>query len=115
MGVRDIQAAEGKSQVLLEVGDNAINPASLLHGGVVYTLCDVAAYTALLSILPMDREAVTHNINVSVLRPVKYGTRVVFTAEVVKTGKTLCFIHAKAAVDDNIVAMASVTKSIVDR
>lgn len=115
IGVRDIRASEGKSRVLLEVADNAINPASLLHGGVVYTLCDVAAYTALLSVLPINREAVTHNINVSVLRPVKYGKRVIFTAEVVKMGRTLCFIDAKATVDDKIIASASVTKSIIER
>lgn len=115
VGVRDIQASEGKSRVFLKVEDNAINPASMLHGGVVYTLCDVAAYTALLSVLPSDREAVTNNISVSILRPVKYGADVVFTAEVVKLGKTLCFIYAKACVSDTIVASASITKSIISR
>lgn len=115
VGVRDIQASEGRSRVLLEVEDNAINPASMLHGGVVYTLCDVAAYTALLSILPTDREAVTHNIAISILRPAKYGARIVFTAEVVKLGRTLCFIQVKACEDDTIIASASVTKSIIDR
>jgi len=89
------------------------NPAGLLHGGLLYALCDVAAYCALLSIIDESETGVTHQINVQVLRPVKLRSQIKVEGHVVKRGKSLAFIETKAYVADKLVAMASITKSMI--
>jgi len=80
---------------------------------LIYALCDVAAYSALLSIIDESESGVTHQINVQVLRPVRLGAELSLIASVVKRGKSLAFIESKAYVADKIVASASITKSII--
>jgi len=112
-GIKSIEATDGRSVVTLEVGPSIINPAGMLHGGVIYALCDVAAYTALLSILAVEQEAVTHDIHVSVLRPVDEGKKIRIEAQVIKRGKSIAFIDSKATVEGIIFATARITKTII--
>lgn len=113
LGVEKIAAHEGSSRFSVPVEGAVLNPANVLHGGVIYTLCDVAAYTALLSLLPDDREAVTHDIHVAVLRPAVRGETVTFCGNVIRQGKALAFLEATAMVGDRLIARAAVTKSLM--
>ena len=76
-------------------------------------LCDVCAYSGLISALGDQEDAVTHDIHVSVLRPVKEGSEVIYKSSIVKRGRTLCFINVEARSNDKLIATARVTKSMI--
>jgi uncharacterized protein (TIGR00369 family) len=111
MDLRD--AANPSAGVWFPVAEPAQNQAALLHGGVVYTFLDVASYLALLPLLSDDEHAVTHDVTVSLLRPVAAGKRVDITGTVLRRGRAVAFMRAEATVEGEIVAAGQVTKSIV--
>ena len=112
-GIRDIQSKEGQSEVLVEVTGDMLNPAHMLHGGLIYALCDVAAYTALLSRIDENQTGVTHQINVQVIRPVNLGDKMIVKGRLIRLGRSLSFLESKAYVNDKLVASATITKSMV--
>lgn len=114
LGIFDWYSKDGRGRLSIIVNASNSNPNGMLHGGIIYTLCDVSAYIALLGILPTHVEAVTHDIHVSVLRPVSASEKVTFNATVIKTGKRLCFIDSVATLKNDIIATARVTKSLID-
>lgn len=110
----DIQHAEaGRSRVVLQVHAQNQNMLNVLHGGVICSVLDVAAYAALISVLAPDQAGVTHDIHVSMLRPATSGTTVVFEGEVVRSGKSLAFVDARATIDGQLIASARITKSLI--
>lgn len=112
LGVTDLQAHGGEATLRLTVGEASANPAGVLHGGVVYMLCDVAAYAALLSLLEHDREAASHDIHVSVMAPAIPGEAVRFHGRVVHRGRRLVFTEAEAHAGDRLLATARITKTV---
>lgn len=113
LGLTDFGSENGQGKLRLVVSEKLINPAGALHGGVVYAVLDVVAYTALCSQLADKQEAATHDIHVSVMRPTKLGDVLEFSAEVEKLGRSLAFISATATVAGKKVATARITKSIL--
>lgn len=113
LGVTGIESADGAATLHFTVNSYAVNPAGALHGGVLYTLCDVAAYSALLSQLPMDREAVTHDLHVSVMRAAGEGEAVVVSARVRRLGRSIAFIDVEAHAGERLLATARATKSLI--
>ena len=111
MELRD--AADPSAGVWFPVAGPSQNQAALLHGGVVYTFLDVASYLALLPQLSDDEHAVTHDVAVSLLRPVAAGKRVDITGTVLRRGRAVAFMRAEATVDGEVVAAGQVTKSVV--
>ena len=83
-----------------------------LHGGVLYALMDAVSMLALLPTLTPAQHAVTHDLHASMMRSVAPGARCRLSAQVIRQGRTLAFIEAKACVDGAVVASARVTKSI---
>ena len=114
-GITEIKSSAGKGSFMVEVNESCVNPNDVLHGGVLYLLCDICAYTALVEMLKDDEEAVSHDIHVSLMRPVNKGEIMHFSAEVLKKGRSLCFIRVEALLGDKLVATSTVTKSIVPR
>ena len=113
IGVETLHAKQGRSHFEIVVGSNTVNPYGVFHGGVVYTLCDMACYVALLSELASGEDAVTHDIHVSVLRAAKIGDRIRFQGKVIKRGRNLGFMEAEAYLGEQLIARAAVTKSIL--
>lgn len=113
MGVERIQASDGESRFEIIVNEQILNPRAALHGGVIYTLCDMACYTALLSTLADNEDAATHDLHVSVLRAAKLGDRVSVHGRVLKRGRHNAFMEAELHSGGKLLAKASVTKSIV--
>lgn len=113
LGVRDIQAEDGCGRLEFTADGLTINPAGMLHGGVIYTLADVCAYAGLLSKLAPDQEAVTHDLHVSVLRPVPSGQTVTVQSEIRRLGRAICFLDVSVESGGKLVATARVTKSII--
>ncbi|MDB4942166.1 MAG: uncharacterized protein JWP97_1700 [Labilithrix sp.] len=86
-----------------------------VHGGTLYALLDVTSFLALAPLLGEGEHAVTHDLHVSVMRPAPVGATIHLTARVVRRGKQIAFLEARAEWDGTLVATARVTKTIVTR
>lgn len=113
LGMQLRNAAEPSEGIWFPVGPSAQNQAGVLHGGVVTTLLDTACYLALLPQLSDAEHAVTHDLAVSLLRPVAADRRVDIIGTVLRRGRSVVFLRAEATVDGQTVAAAQVTKSVV--
>lgn len=113
LGVRDLSFPEkGRSSLWVDVNISTQNLFGVVHGGVYYTLCDLAAYAAAMSFVPDDSYMVTHDLHVSVIRPVSEGA-IEFRGTVERVGRTVAFLSAEAWSGDKLVANARVTKSVL--
>ena len=115
IGVETIHAEQGRAHFEITVGSNTVNTYGAFHGGVVYTLCDMACYAALMSELTDGEDAVTCDIHVSLLRAAKIGDRIRFQGKVIKRGRNLGFMESEAYLDEQLIARATVTKSILKK
>jgi len=113
VGVELLDPAAPEKGIAFPVGLSAQNQAQLLHGGVVTALLDVACFLALLPQLGADQHAVTHDLSVSLLRPVSADSRVELTGQVLRLGRAVAFLRAEAHVDGRLVATAQVTKTVL--
>jgi uncharacterized protein (TIGR00369 family) len=111
MELRD--AGDPAAGIWFPVAAPTLNPSGLLHAGVIYTLMDVASFLALAPHLGDDEHAVTHDLTVSLLRPVAADRRVDIVGTVLRRGRAVAFLRAEATVDGELVAAAQVTKSVV--
>ena len=113
LGMQLRDPADPSAGIWFPVDGPAQNQSGVLHGGVSYTLMDVAAFLALLPSLSDEEHAVPHAVTVSLIRPVAAGTRVDLTGTVLRRGRAVAFLRAEATVDGEVVAAAQVTKSVV--
>ena len=113
LGVRLLDPDDPAAGIGFPVSAAARNQSAVLHGGVVTALLDVASYLALLPHLDDAEHAVTHDLSVSLLRPVGADEQVAVVGSVLRRGRALAFLRAEATVDGRTVAAAQVTKSIV--
>ena len=113
LGMQLRDPSDPSAGVWFTVGPAAQNQAGVLHGGVVTTLLDTAAYLGLLPSLADDEHAVTHDLTVSLLRPVAADRRVDVAGTVLRRGRAVAFLRAEATADGQLMATAQVTKSVV--
>lgn len=113
LGIALLDEADPSAGIGFDVGEAAQNQAGVLHGGVVTALLDVASYLALVPLFAPGEHAVTHDLSVSLLRPVSAGARVEVKGTVLRKGRAVAFLRAEATVDGTVVAAAQVTKTIV--
>lgn len=99
--------------LLLPVRGLAVNPSRVLHGGLVPTLLDVAAYLTVIPHLQAGTNAVTHSTQASLARAVPEGATVHFRGHLDRIGRTLVFCGATAHHGDRLVATGTLVKSIV--
>lgn len=85
-----VTVEEGKAVLRGELMDDVKNPYEMAHGGFTFGLGDTAMGLAAAS---LGRKAVTLNSNIAYLRP-GVGSYLLAKAEVIKNGKTTCFIRA---------------------
>lgn len=113
LGVHALRSQDGAGHLAIVVSELSSSPAGGLHGGVVYLLCDVCAMVGLLSRLPPGAHAVTHDIQVSVMRSAALGERVGFDSRIVQLGRRLCFCEVVVRSGERTLATAKVTKSLL--
>lgn len=113
LGITDVRSADGHGAFAITVDEHSLNPAGMLHGGVLYLLCDVCAYVGLVSQLDNATEAVTHDLHVSVMRPARRGDRLDLRSHVVRLGRRIAFIDVAACVAAQSIATARVTKTLL--
>ncbi len=113
LGVSLIDPADPAAGATFHVAEPTQGPGGWLHGGVVYALLDMTCYLALIPRLAEDKIAVSHAVNISLMKGVPGDSSVQLTAEVVRLGKSLAFLRAEAHAGGHLVATATVTKSII--
>ena len=113
LGVALLDPDDPSAGIWFPVATAAQNNVGVLHGGVVTALLDVSSYLALLPQLAPGENAVTHDLAVSLLRPVAAGSRVELSGSVLRRGHAVAFLRAEARVDGRVVAAAQVTKTLL--
>jgi uncharacterized protein (TIGR00369 family) len=113
LGMQEVRSHEGAGHLAIVVSALSCSPAGGLHGGVVYLLSDVCAMVGLLSRLPPGAHAVTHDIQVSVMRSAALGEHVHFDSHIVQLGRRLCFCDVVVRSGERTLATARVTKSLL--
>ena len=97
------------------VTEQTLNAAGALHGGVLGTVLDLAAYLSVLPTLERGEQAVTHAIAASYLTGAEVGETLIARGELLRRTRRLAFTSATVASGDRLIATASVTKSILSR
>lgn len=98
-----------EGRVVLDAGDEHLNPHGSVHGGVLATMIDVAMGTAVSS--TGGESPVTVSLTVTYLEPGRAG-RLEAQARVRKRGKRLMVVECEVAQDGDVVADALATFSV---
>lgn len=113
IGMKVTSWGEGRAELAFPLSVATRNAYGAVHGGIHYTVCDVAAFIAAATLLPDDYFTVTSDINVSVMAPVLEGDLTV-TCDVLKKGKRNCYLESKVLDrDGKLVVAARITKALV--
>jgi acyl-CoA thioesterase len=105
---------DGLSRCTLSIEDLHFNSASIVHGGVLFTLADTAMGAALYPTLGPDEGCATIEIKINFFKPVVAGA-VVCTAAIVSKGRTVANLEACVYVGEVLVAKANGTFAIFRR
>lgn len=107
----------GASEITFAVNGFTANVIGTLHGGILYAMVDVAAFMALLSVIPDGLHGVTADIQVSVLRAAKQGDIVHVRGRVDRVGRTLANMRTEAFVmtdgKERLIATGTVVKGLI--
>jgi uncharacterized protein (TIGR00369 family) len=98
---------------VITVSGDALNAVDTLHAGAIATLLEITAYLALLPSLGRDEEAATHAFSSSYMRAGLAGDELRCRATVLHRSRRLAVVAAELRRGDELVANATVTKSIL--
>ena len=113
-----VSLGEQSSDIAFAVNDFTANPTGALHGGILYTMMDVACFFAVYPHLPQGQHPVTIENANSVLRAAFLGEQVRIRAKADRIGRTIAAMRAEAYAinangEERLIATGSVTKSII--
>ena len=100
---------DGTSTVVVDAGEEHLNPRGAVHGGVLATMIDVAMGTAISS--TGGESPVTVSLTVTYLEPGQPG-RLTATARVRKRGSRIMVVEAEVEQGGDVVADALATFSV---
>lgn len=106
-GIKVTELRDGYAACRVELTPQSMNAQGMAHGGIVFSICDVAAGYAAAYI---DRRCVTQAGNIYFLRPAQ-GSYLIAKAEPIKIGKTVSIIETRVY-DDQQRLVAEATFSI---
>ncbi|MCK4176618.1 PaaI family thioesterase [Aciditerrimonas ferrireducens] len=106
----------GRTRWRMLADERFVNPAGIVQGGFLAALCDSAMGAATVT-WAAGRPVWTANVEmkVSFLRPVRPGTTLWCTAEVVGGGRRVAFVEAEVRSATEVVARASSTYLLTER
>ena len=109
VGIQTLALGDGRSRCSLTIDGRHYNPNGVLHGGVTFTLTDVAMGSAVFSTLPKGERTTAMEVQVRFLRAVTGGTLTV-EGEVVSRHERIAVTRADVADDGgHLVATATGT------
>lgn len=112
LGASLLDGREPQAAVSLALTEKALNAVGALHGGVIATILDVAAYIAVLPELTPEEEAVTHAFAGSYIAAPEAGQELRATGSLLRRTRRLAFVSAELRSDEKLLALATVTKSV---
>jgi uncharacterized protein (TIGR00369 family) len=112
LGVRDMQAEDGRSSLRLEAGERHLNPAGTVHGGVLASLVDMAMGHAVRSSTGESDVPATSQLTLTYLRPGVPGP-ITVRAAVSKQGDDLTVCEADVEQDGKALAHALATFAVL--
>ena len=113
LGITIVEATEGYAKLRLDFQGCLTHPFGYVHGGAIASLADSAGINAVLTILTDKQKALTLEMKINYLLPVK-DTAIVAEARIVHRGKkfALADVDVKNS-DGRLVAKASVTCALM--
>ena len=109
IGMRIVDAQEGRVVFELDAGPQHSSPPGTLHGGILCDLADAAMGCATLSQLDEGASFATVELKINFLKPVLAG-RLTAVGTVIKSGRTLTLCDCRITdSDDALVAYATST------
>lgn len=111
-GLRILSLNEGYAEILMPASETVLNPLGNVHGGAIYTLCDVTAGSAAAT---RGRVAVTLSSSMNYLHAGKAGSDLIGRAREVKTGRTTAVYEIEVSQDDRVIALGMFTMFYSDR
>ena len=110
-GLHIISFGEGFAEVIMEPHDEILNPLGYVHGGAIFTLCDVAAGTAAAA---YGQVGVTQCSSMNFLRPGKGHQRLTAKTQELKKGRSTGVYEVTVTDEDGeMVARATMTMFFV--
>jgi uncharacterized protein (TIGR00369 family) len=108
----DFDAAGQVIRVEMQARPEFINPAGVIHGGMLAAMLDETLSPALAATLGPGEFAPTLEIKVNFISPAKVG-RVLGTGRIVSRGRSICFMEGQLHDEGgNLLATASATSKI---
>jgi uncharacterized protein (TIGR00369 family) len=114
IGICEELAENGRARLSIEAGEEHMNPAGTLHGGVLATLADTAMASAVRSSTTDGQAPATSQMTIAFLNPGHAG-RIVVTAEIRRHGEHLMLCEADVEQDERTLAHAVATFAVVRR
>ncbi|MBW2267595.1 MAG: PaaI family thioesterase [Deltaproteobacteria bacterium] len=109
LGIETLRMADGECEVALDLSEFHMSMASRAHGGVLFTLLDMALGRAVLSQLPEGRGCATLEAAIHYFRPVQRG-RIRAVGKVMRVTRHTAYAEGKLTdAEDNVLASATGT------
>lgn len=93
LGMKLVEAAEGKASLRIRVGEKFHNPMGTVHGGVMTDLADATMGIALMTTLGEGESFTTLELKMNFLRPI-VEDELTATAKVIHRGKTIALVES---------------------
>ena len=111
-GLRLVDVDDGTSVVEVTLRKEGLNPHGIAHGGLIFTLCDVATGVAART---GGRNTVSQDASIYFLRPGTNTEKLTAKGRVIKEGRTTGYAEAEVYADDGrLIAKAAVTVHYID-
>ena len=96
IGAELVSVGEGEAVFRCTPDESTYNPLGIVHGGLLCTLLDTAAGSAVHSLLPTGTGFSTIEIKVSFLTPLQVGDRIEVRGSALRIGGRVAFAEAHA-------------------
>lgn len=107
-----VERVDGCWSIGLPPSPDVLNAVDTLHGGVIATVLEVAAYLAVVPHLSPEEEAVTIAFAASYIAGAPAGEQLRASGSLIRRTRGLAFLGAELRSDSGLLACANVTKAI---
>ena len=114
LGMKILEAHEGKVKLKLELKDEHMQVYGVIHGGVLASLVDSAIGVAVQSTLADHEGSTTTNLQIMYAKPAQSG-QLMAEAQLIRRGKTIVFGECRVSDEaDNLIVQGNATYMILD-
>jgi uncharacterized protein (TIGR00369 family) len=107
------EIAWGECSLEVKVQQKHLQPYGIVHGGVLASLVDAAAYWAVFTQIDAEAKMITVEIKVNYLAPASAG-RLIAKGKSIKVGRTLCLGEAAIeSIEGKILAHGTATMMVM--